>query len=43
MGLYGTAVLSRADQYGKLEMLVKMTKEEQGRFFTEFRSLLMDE
>lgn len=26
-----------------LEMLVKMTKEEQGRFFTEFRSLLMDE
>jgi len=26
-----------------LEMLVKMTKEEQGRFFTEFRSLLMDD
>ena len=26
-----------------LEILVKMTKEEQGRFFTEFRSLLMDE
>ena len=25
-----------------LEMLVKMTKEEQGRFFTEFRSLLME-